>query len=557
MSKKFFVLMSILLVAAMVFTGCSKPADAPEVATPDAPTDEPAPEPTGEKILRANNASEPGSLDPALAQGTHESWVLDHSFEGLMKLDQEGHVASGMAEDYKISDDFLTYTFTLRDGIKWSNGDPVTAEDFEFAWKRAIDPELAADYAFQIADYVKGGNAYLSGEGSLDDVAIKALDDKTLEVTLEAPTAYFLELTAFYTYYPVNKNVVEANPDWAKSADTHVSNGPFYLTEWEHDASLKMRKNDNYYDADKVHLDGIDLTIIDDENTTWQAYEGGEYDLLLPIPQAVVAKMKDEGNPELVLGGEVGTYYFNLNNDVKPFNNAKVRKGLSYALDKATITDKIAQGGQMPAEGVVPFGMFDEDGKEYRDKVGNLIPYDLDLAKNLFEEGLAEEGMTIDDFNSKGFVLLYNTQESHKKIAQAAQEMWRTNLGIEIGLENVDFQVKLDREKAGDYDISRAGWIGDYMDPMTFIDLWYSKSSFNDANYNNPKYDELVLKAKSTADQKVRFEAMREAENILMDEMPIVPVYFYTQPYAQKPYVTGVYKPLVNYPRLTYADINK
>jgi oligopeptide transport system substrate-binding protein len=165
--------------------------------------------------------------------------------------------------------------------------------------------------------------------------------------------------------------------------------------------------------------------------------------------------------------------------------------------------------------------------------------------------------MTIDDFNSKGFVLLYNTQESHKKIAQAAQEMWRTNLGIEIGLENVDFQVKLDREKAGDYDISRAGWIGDYMDPMTFIDLWYSKSSFNDANYNNPKYDELVLKAKSTADQKVRFEAMREAENILMDEMPIVPVYFYTQPYAQKPYVTGVYKPLVNYPRLTYADINK
>jgi oligopeptide transport system substrate-binding protein len=557
MSKKFFVLMSILLVAAMVFTGCSKPADAPEVATPDAPTDEPAPEPTGEKILRANNASEPGSLDPALAQGTHESWVLDHSFEGLMKLDQEGHVASGMAEDYKISDDFLTYTFTLRDGIKWSNGDPVTAEDFEFAWKRAIDPELAADYAFQIADYVKGGNAYLSGEGSLDDVAIKALDDKTLEVTLEAPTAYFLELTAFYTYYPVNKNVVEANPDWAKSADTHVSNGPFYLTEWEHDASLKMRKNDNYYDADKVNLDGIDLTIIDDENTTWQAYEGGEYDLLLPIPQAVVAKMKDEGNPELVLGGEVGTYYFNLNNDVKPFNNAKVRKGLSYALDKATITDKIAQGGQMPAEGVVPFGMFDEDGKEYRDKVGNLIPYDLDLAKNLFEEGLAEEGMTIDDFNSKGFVLLYNTQESHKKIAQAAQEMWRTNLGIEIGLENVDFQVKLDREKAGDYDISRAGWIGDYMDPMTFIDLWYSKSSFNDANYNNPKYDELVLKAKSTADQKVRFEAMREAENILMDEMPIVPVYFYTQPYAQKPYVTGVYKPLVNYPRLTYADINK
>lgn len=560
MNKKFLVLVSILLVAAILVTGCSKPTDAPPVATPEpAPSNEPAPtpEPAGEKILRANNGSEPGSLDPALAQGTHESWVLDHSFEGLMKLDQEGHVVPGMAKEYKLSDDFLTYTFTLRDDIKWSNGDPVTAHDFEFSWKRAIDPELAADYAFQIADYIKGGNAYLSGEGSLDDVAVKALDDKTLEVTLEAPTAYFLELTAFYTYYPVSKKVVEANPDWAKSADTHVSNGPFFLTEWEHDASIKMRKNPNYYDADKVKLDGIDLTIIDDENTTWQGYEGGEYDVLLPLPQAVVAKMRAENNPELVLGGEVATYYYNLNSKVKPFNNAKVRKGLSFALDRVTITEKIAQGGQIPAEGVVPFGMFDEEGKEYRDKVGNLIPYDVAQAKALFEEGLKEEGMTVADFNKQGFVLLYNTSEAHKKIAQAAQEMWRTTLGAEIQLENVDFQVKLDREKAGDYHISRAGWIGDYMDPMTFIDLWYSKSSFNDAKYNNPKYDELVLRAKSTADQKVRFEAMREAEQMLMEAMPVIPVYFYTLPYAVKPYVTGVYKPLVNYPRLTYADINK
>lgn len=559
MSKKLLVLVSILLVTSIVFTGCSKPADAPPVATPEpAPGGEPAPtpEPAGEKILRANNASEPGSLDPALAQGTHESWVLDHSFEGLMKLDENGHLVPGMAKEYKLSDDFLTYTFTLRDGIKWSNGDPITAEDFEFTWKRALDPELAADYAYQLY-YIKGGEAYNTGEGSVDDVAVKALDEKTLEVTLEAPTAYFLELTAFYTYYPVSKKVVEANPNWAKSAETHVSNGPFYLTEWEHDANIKLRKNPNYYDADKIKLDGIDLTIIDDENTTWQAYEGGEYDVLLPIPQAVVAKMKAENNPELVIGGEVGTYYYNLNSKIKPFNNVKVRKGLSYALDRTTITDKIAQGGQIPAEGVVPFGMFDDEGKEYRDKVRNLIPYNVEEAKKLFEQGLKEEGMTVEDFNKKGFVLLYNTAESHKKIAQAAQEMWRKALGVEIGLENVDFQVKLDREKAGDYDISRAGWIGDYMDPITFIDLWHSKSSFNDAKYNNPKYDELVNKIKSTADQKVRFEAMREAEKMIMEDMPIIPVYFYTQPYAQKPYVTGVYKPLVNYPRLTYADINK
>ena len=224
-------------------------------------------------------------------------------------------------------------------------------------------------------------------------------------------------------------------------------------------------------------------------------------------------------------------------------------------LDRQTIVEKISQGGEIAAEGIVPFGMFDEEGKEYREKVGQLIEFNPEEGKKLFEEGLAEEGMTAEDL--KDFVILYNTDESHKKIAQAAQEMWRTNLGVEIGLENVDFQVKLDREKAGDYAISRAGWIGDYMDPMTFVDLWLSTSSFNDANYNNPEYDELVLTAKGTADQDIRFDSMRKAEKMIMEDMPIIPVYFYTQPYAQKPYVTGVYKPLVNYPKLTYADMNK
>lgn len=564
LNKKFLVVLSLFLVLTVVATGCGPkgeeqpPADTGNGSQNETPGGEtPPPATTGEKILRSNNLSEPGSLDPALAQGTHESWTLDHVFEGLMKLDPKGQVVEGMAASYEISEDDLTYTFTLRDGIKWSNGDPVTAYDFEFAWKRAMDPELGAEYAFQIADYVKGGNAYMEGEISVDEVEIHALDEKTLEVTLEAPTGYFLELTAFYTYYPVNKAVVEGNPDWAKSASTHVSNGPFHLTEWEHDASIKMRKNPNYYETNLVNLDGIDLTIIDDINTTWQGYEGGEYDFLVEVPQSVIAQMQAENNPELVIGGMVGTYYYNLNSKIKPFNNPKVRRGISMALDRKTITEKISQGGEIPAEGVVPFGMFDENGKEYRDGVGNLIPYNLDEAKGLFEEGLAEEGMTVEDFNKEGFVLLYNTLESHKKIAQAAQEMWRKALGIELGLENVEFQVKLDREKAGEYDISRAGWIGDYMDPMTFIDLWYSTSSFNDAKYNSPEYDKLVETAKSTADQDVRFKAMREAEVMLMEAMPVVPVYFYTQPYAQKSYVTGVYKPLVNYPKLTYADIDR
>ena len=488
MNRKLLIVLSLILVLSMVATACSPPQGGD--SQPTTGSEEPAnvEEPAAEKVLRTNNSSEPGSLDPPLAQGTHESWILDHTFEGLMKVDPDLKIVPGMAEDYEISDDNLTYTFTLRDGIKWSNGDPVTAHDFEFAWKRALDPNLASDYAHQLY-YIKGGEAYnttkcpgveypdpedeskmvmetydpseLEGldvegkdeetinqmvyekrlEAAREEVAVKALDDKTLEVTLEAPTAYFLELTAFFTLFPVNKNVAEENPDWAKNASTHVSNGPFTLTEWEHNASIKIRKNDNYYDKDSIKLDGIDFDIIDDENTAWQKYEGGDYDFLTPLPQAVVAQMKEANNPELIIGAEVGTYYYNLNSKVKPFNNPKVRKGLAMTLDRQTIVDKIAQGGQIAAEGVVPFGMKDDKGNEYRDDVGILVEYNVEEGKKLFEEGLAEEGMKPEDF--KNIVLLYNTSEAHKKIAQAAQEMWRVNLGIEIQLENVDFKLNL------------------------------------------------------------------------------------------------------------------
>lgn len=552
-SKKLLILLSLLLAVSIFISACSS-GEEPTTPEPEEPTT--GEEQTGEKILRTNNSSEPGSLDPALAQGTHESWILNNLFEGLMKHDSTGQIVPGMAKEYTLSEDDLTYTFTLRDDIKWSNGDPVTAQDFEFAWKRALDPELAADYAYQLY-YIKGAEAYNSGEGTVDDVAVKALDDKTLEVTLESPTAYFLDLCAFYTYYPVNKAVAEANPDWAKDPSTYVSNGAFTLESWEHNAKIKLAKNENYYDKDNIKLDGIDFDIIEDENTAWQKYEGGEYDILVTLPQAVVAQLKAENNPELQIGADVGTYYFNLNNEKVPFTNKKVRQALVYALDRQTIVDKIAQGGQIPATGVVPPGLLDENNEDYRETTGDFIGYDLEKAKTLLAEGLAEEGMTVEDFNAQGFVLLYNTSEAHKKIAQAAQEMWRTNLGIEIGLENVEFQVKLDREKAGDYDISRAGWIGDYSDPMTMLDLWYTDGPFNDAGYSNPEYDKLIDIAKSTADQKVRFDAMREAEAILMEDLPIVPVYFYTQPYAVKPYVTGVYKIPIQYPTITYADINK
>lgn len=509
----------------------------------------------GEKILRTNNKTEPGSLDPAIAKGTHESFVIYQAFEGLMRYDENDELVPGQAESYEVSDDGMTYTFKLRDGLKWSNGDPLTAKDFEYAWKRVIDPELASEYSFQITTYVKGAEEYFNGEGSIDNVGIKALDDKTLEVQLKAPTPYFLDITAFYTLLPVNEKVVSENPDWAKDPQgtEFVSNGPFKITEWNHKENIKMVKNDNYFEADKVKLDGLYFDILEDDNTAYQKYEGGEYDVLVQPAPAVTAKALQADDPELKMGKDIGTYYFEFNTTKKPFSNAKVREALSLALDRKTIVENIAQGGQIPAEGMVPLGLNDDTDKDFREANGNLVAEDVAKAKELLAEGLKEEGMTAEDL--KGFTLSYNTDEAHKKIAQAVQEMWKQNLGIEINLENMEFQVLLDNRKAGNFEIARAGWIGDYKDPMTMLDLYMTDNPQNDSKWSNKEYDELLKKAAASPDQKVRMDSMKAAEKILMEEKPIIPIYFYTQPRLEKSNVTGVYKPLLAYPRFIYADI--
>lgn len=512
---------------------------------------------SGEKILRTNNKSEPASLDPALAKGTHESWILQHTFTGLMGYNEDGELVPAVAESYDESDDGLTYTFHLRDDVKWSNGDPVTAEDFEYAWKRVIDPELASDYAYQISDYVKGAEEYLNGEGSIDDVAIKAIDEKTLEVTLKKPAPYFLGLTAFYTLYPVNKNVVEANPDWAKdpSNGQYISNGAFKLVSWDHNQKISLRKNPEWYRADEVKLDGIDFDIIEEQNTQYTKYQGGEYDFIVNPPTAVVDKLTKENDPELYIGGDVGTYYYQFNNKEKPFNNAKVRNALSMAIDRKAIVENITKGGQVPAEGLVPYGFLDENGKEFRDRNGNLVKEDKEAAKSLLEEGLAEEGMKLEDLN--GTVILFNTDEAHKNIAQAIQQMWKQAFGVDFQLENAEFKVVLDRRKSGDYKIARAGWIGDYLDPNTMLDIMMTENGNNDAFYSNPEFDNLMKEAGESSDNEFRFEKMAEAEKIVMEDMGVAPIYFYTQPYLQKSYVTGVYKSNMNYPTLTFADIEQ
>lgn len=560
-------------------------------------------------IIHTSNGPEPGSLDPALATGTHESWALNHLYTGLLSYDKEGKLIDGMAEMPEVSEDGMVYTFHIKDDVKWSNGDPVTAEDFAYEWIRVLTPETASKYAYQLY-YVKGGEAYNSVEvpgiyyekddkgkdtdvvdhiveytdkdlegldidgksekeinnmvyekwlaEAKENVGVKVIDDKTLEVTLENPTPYFADITAFYTLFPINSKVAKENPDWANSGETYVSNGAFVLNKWDHDSVIELSKNDNWYKADDVKLDGIILDILEDKNTAWQNYDSGEYQMLVETPQEVVAQKSTEKDPELKIGNQVGTYYYNLNviprkDGVNPFTNKNIRLALSMALDRDAIVNNISKGGQIAAQGMVPFGLMDDQGKEFRDDIGNLIEYNPEKAKELFAKGMEEEGITPEDMN--GMILLYNTDENHKKLAQAVQQLWKESLGFEIGLENVEFKVKLAREDVHDFEISRAGWVGDYADPMTMLDLFVTNGSMNHAGYSNPEYDALIKTAKETGDQKVRMNAMKEAEKILIADMPVIPVYFYTQPYFVKSNVKGIYKPLLQYPVLTYAEI--
>ncbi len=542
MKKGLITIISLMLLVSLFISGCgqAKPAV------------------SDEQVLNLNNREEPGALHPQKAQGSHDSWILDHVFEGLTKKDASGKIVPGMAEKWDISADGTVYTFKIRNDAKWSNGDPVTAADFEYAWKFGLNPATASDYAF-ILYYLKGGEAYNSSEETdpaklkeLEDaVGVQAIDDKTLKVTLEAPVPFIEEVLSFYTYYPINKKVQEENAEWFTDASSYVSNGPFKLTEWNQKENLVIKKNDNYYDKNKVKLSTINFAIIDSLDTTYQMYQTGDMDMVIDIPQDVIASLNEANNPEYIIGNELATYYYKINTTVKPFNNVKVRKALSMGIDRESIVKNVTQGGQRPAFGYVPPGIPDIKG-DFQQNAGDYFKEDYTEAKKLLSEGLKEEGM-----DSLNFTIIYNTSEGHKKIAEAIQEMWRKNLGVEVTLENMEFQVKIDREHKLDYQVSRNGWIGDYIDPMTFLDMYITESTQNDTGFTNPTYDKLIAEAKVSMDNEKRMKDMHEAEQLLMDNMPIIPIYFYTRPYLQKSYVKGVFKPVNRYPQLTYAYIEK
>ncbi|MCS1351778.1 peptide ABC transporter substrate-binding protein [Mechercharimyces sp. CAU 1602] len=490
-------------------------------------------------LTTARLKSEPPALDPAKAEDSSSGTIVRSVMEGLARVDENGIPEPGVAEKWEISEDGKKITFHLRD-TKWSNGDAVTAGDFEYAWKRVLDPKTAAPYAYQL-HYLKNGKAYNEGKGKAEDVGVKAVDDKTLEVELEKPAPYFVSLTAFYTLMPVNKKVVEENAKWGTEADSYVSNGPFVLDTWEHDKKVVLKKNDNYYGKDRVKLDQINMPVVPDEQTGLQQFDTGEFDEgdKTIIPADLADKLIKE--EKAVASPIIGTYAYEFNVEKEPFTNSKIRKAFSMAIDRKSIVENVSLSGEKPATGWIPWEMPDVHAEKPWLESGDYKPFisetaQAEDAKKLLEEGMKEEGYK----ELPDVTLSYNTSDGHKKIAEAVQQMLKKNLGVDVKLKNSEWKVFLEEKGNGDFQMARFGWLPDYIDPMTFMDMYETDSGQNDPSFSNKEYDKLIKEAKSTIDQEVRMEAMRKAEQVLMDEMPVAPVYFYTESHMSKDYVKDV-----------------
>ena len=504
----------------------------------------------GSKELNLVIASEPPSLHPGLATDTTSGAILNQTHEGLMTM-KDGEPTEAAAESYEVSEDLLTYTFKLRDA-KWANGDAVTANDFEYAWKWALNPENASEYA-SILYAIKGAQAYNLGEGSVEDLGIKVIDEKTIEVTLERPTPYFLELTAFKTMAPIHQATSEENPTWYSEGETHIGNGPYKITEWVHSGNIVLEKNENYWDAANVKIDKVNIEMAESETTQMSKFQNNEIDYLGTsfgsIPLDAIEGLKADGSLNIV--EYTGVYWYKFNTTDKVMGNANIRKALTLAIDRASLIKNITKGEQQPALGVIPNGVegFGDDAGYYKDA-------DFATAKEYLATGLKELGLS--DPSELEVKISYNTSESHAAIAQFIQQGWTKELGIKVSLDNAEWQVYLDKLTNLDFQIGRMGWIADYNDAYTFLEQYDSaENGNNDTGWENKEYTDLLNQSNVETDPAKRTELLLQAEAIFMEEMPVAPIYFYTNLYVQKDYVTGMEPDALGNIKLKYADVNK
>ncbi|HEY7148931.1 MAG TPA: peptide ABC transporter substrate-binding protein [Gaiellaceae bacterium] len=503
----------------------------------------------GGDTITVNWGTEPPSLDPGLATDTTSANILQNIMDPLVKLGPAPDLKPipSLAESWTETDGGKTVTFKLRSDGKWTNGDPVTANDFEYSWKRTISPELAADYAYQFFGIV-GAQEYNSCKSNCDalkdKVGVKATDAHTLQVKLTSPQPWFVQQVAHTSFLAVNKTAVEKFGDKWTEAKNIVTDGPFKLVNWQHDSRIDLVKNDAWRDAKDVSLKRVNGRMISDGTTAVQAFEANEVDVTASLPPDDIPRLKE--TPEYQNYDALGTYYYGLN--VKNITDVKQRRAMALAIDRQTIIDNIAQADQEPSTGYTPKGM---PGFDTINPHSPWLPAsgDMDKAKQLMSQV---------DNPKKSITLWYNEDPAHKQIAVAVQSMWK-QLGINVSLKAQEFAQYLEflgppPNKA--VDAFRLGWIGDYVDAMNFLEQWTCKSGNNNTNYCDPSYDKLVDQARQTPDNDARYEIYAKLEDKLLGEngaVPIIPIYWYTYVQLEKESIKDTY----NLNLLDQVDLTK
>ena len=570
--------------------------------------------PSGEQVINVCLASEPATLDPALNSAVDGATLINHLFSGLAKWAQDANgnlelvpdCAEELVEGVENEDGTVTYTYTLKDGLTWSDGQPVTAGDFEFAWNRAAGQELAADYGYMF-EVVDGYDAIWADDATGDEkLNVTAVDDKTLEVTLVNAVPYWNELLAFPTYLPVREDVV-SDESWATDPSTYVNNGAYTMASWDHNSLITLVKNENFVDAADVTMDTINFYLSDDANNMLANFQNGDWQFIDDIPTNEIASLKESYPDEFKTEGQLGTYYvcWNINEELLPAGNSltgkekeeaesEVRNALALLIDRNYIVNDIAQGGQVPASSFVAMGLTDADGSQFYENAGpaGFTGY-YDVTEAAYEDNWASALETLKkyytfDESTQTFsdvptlTYLYNTSEGHKAIGEAIQSTF-AGIGITMNLENQEWATFLETRKNGDYSVARNGWLGDYNDPISFLDMWTTASGNNDVQFGKgdnasvkaysldltdlgydtkvedgtwaETYDVIIKDIKTCTDTKTRYELMHRAEDLLMSTGCLCPIYYYTDLFMIDSSVNGFFSSPLGYKYFMYCTV--
>lgn len=553
MKKKLLsMLLAVSLVGTMLMSGCgNKAADEPQTiddieAAPETPEGEEPGDTEGagggeladtqEMVFVLNN--EPDGIDPNVTNNSFATPFLSNCFEGLVTYDEKGEVVPGNAESWESNDDLTVFTFHLREGLKWSDGTALTANDYVYSALRVLTPETTSQYVNMISDYVVNGQEFYDGTASAEDVGIKALDDNTLEFTLKASCPYFIDLVSMWVYFPVQQATIEANGDkWTASAEAYVSNGPFKITEMNMGESMVLEKNENYWNAENVTLEKLTFRYVLDTSTALTAYESGEVDGVRTVPSSDLARLKAE-NAGLVSTPNYGTVYYDINCSKEPYDNPLVRKALNLAIDREALINNVAQVDGQPAYSFLAPG-YVVDGKdvtEGRSDFGLSSTADVEGAK----AALAEAGYP----DGEGFPTLqlsFYSDDNVKKIAEAIAEMWEKNLGITVEVSSAEWAVFYDAVQSGNYEVAAMGWSADYVNPMSFLPLLYTNDVTNNSFYSNPDYDAIVDQIKVEKDPAKFAELVLQADELVSADYPVLGLYYKSNTYLIKDYIEGVY----------------